>query len=218
MQCLFPHAWEQIRRTSASLPSPLARPTWQTNSPCVKTPNCEGLLREQFTLANPVVWLYEQWLVSYTHADMHAHTNLTPEESCKTPRAVKVKRGWRNTSLFSLCLSKRWPYMTRAIRLCMFPTRGWHISCLKVLKTCLCLLRMCAAWMYRSILHLSLFHRNAAAWTHPATHVLTSEKWSASVLEQGQREMDPWEDKKEGGRRNRETDMRGGWGVRCERK
>lgn len=48
-------------RLRTDLSSPLsAWLTWQTNRQCVKTPNCKGLLRTEFTLASLVVWLYEQ--------------------------------------------------------------------------------------------------------------------------------------------------------------
>lgn len=48
----------------------LAWLTLQTNK-CVKIPNCKELLRAQFTLANPVVWLYEQWLLLYMQTHTH---------------------------------------------------------------------------------------------------------------------------------------------------
>jgi len=154
--------------------------------------------------------------------------NLTPEDSCKTPRAVKAKKGWRNTSL-SLCLSRGWPYMTGATRLYMFSTRGWH----KSVKMCVwwspgCVRDACAC-VWASFTSPSFtatqLHQHSPRKTHSWQRLCQRSKEMECVYvrapdKKGRRwtPEKPEQEKKRRKETGGEIDTRGGWGVRCERK
>ena len=184
-----------------------------------------------------MVWLYEQWLVSYTHtgthtAGTHAHTSLLKTHA-RPQGPWKQRRGDVTPFLLSLCLSMRWPYMTGATGLCMFSTKGWHVSCPHTIRVKCEKRRLCVCEC-ASILHLSLFDRNAAASTLTSQHTLSRQcvcqrhremecVYVRAVDKGGKgggllrnlRKKGKEEGKAEG---EREIDMEGDWGVTSQRR
>lgn len=203
----FPHAWGQIHQAP-----PSARLTRQTNSECVKTPNSEELLRAQFTLANPVVWLYEQWLVSYTCINTCSY-ELLSWRIMQNPKGWESRGGVMSHFLgFTVFIKKMtlhdWGHEVRYVS---------HKRLTQELSPSVKKLSV-HAWIR---LASSL---NAATHTNSGMCVKEAKKYSVSVFwkwakEEERRLLRNWRQKKrlKRGRRKRQI-WGGGWRVRCERK
>lgn len=90
------HAWGQI----CPAPCQLGWLDKQTGS-VSKLPTAKGFWEHSLHLL--AWWSGFMSNVSVIHTQRHANSSLTPEGSCKTPRAVKAKQRWCKTFLLSPC-------------------------------------------------------------------------------------------------------------------
>lgn len=173
------HAWGQIRPA----PCQLGWLDKQTGS-VSKLPTAKGFW--EHGLHSLAWWSGFMSNVSVTHT--HANSSLTPEGSCKTPRAVKAKQRWCKSFL----LIKEMTLHDRVKRLYMFSTRGWHISCPRVFKKMWeSVFNVCVhAWVWASFTSPSFTatqlrqHSPLNTPSHVRVCVKESKKWSVPVLKQ----------------------------------
>lgn len=157
-------------------------------------------------------------MVSIIHIKKRTHIHASVFRTHARPRGLKAKMEWCNTTLLSLCLSKRWHYMTGATRRDMFSTRGCHISYRAVL------------WVFRSrVVRVNALHWCiGASCTSPSlTAVQLRQHWPPNTpshvrecvsgkrremecvhitMKKGGRRRSP--EKPEGGRKQREREER----------